>query len=53
MIDYGSKKKRRNAEFLQRQAKRAKSKEKRRRYIEAINSGNIEQMADAMGVRLK
>jgi len=49
----GSKKKARKKLFLQRQARRNEAKKKHLEYIEALNSGDIEQMADVMGVRLK
>lgn len=49
----GSKKKARKAAFLDREAKRNSVKLKRSRYIDAINSGNIETMANAMGIKLK
>jgi hypothetical protein len=49
----GSKKKVRKAAYLERQAKKAAAREKNLKYIEAMKSGNVEQIADAMGVRLK
>ena len=49
----GSKKKARKKAYLERQERKQKDIEKRRIYYEAMNSGNIEQIADAMGIRLK
>jgi len=49
----GSKKKARKAAFLERQAMRESRRQSQRRYIDARNSGNIEEMADAMGVKLR
>ena len=47
------KKKKRRADFLTREAKRTKKKEADRKYSEEMDSGNIEKMATAMGVKLK
>ncbi len=49
----GSKKKARKVFFLKRQEKRNNLLEKQRKYDEAMNSGNLQTMADAMGIKLK
>jgi len=48
-----SKKKKRHTDYLAREAKRAAKKEADKKYREAINSGDLEKMASAMGVELK
>ena len=48
-----SKRKKRHADFLTREAKRAAKKEADKKHSEAMDSGNIEKMASAMGVKLK
>lgn len=49
----GSKKKARKENFLKRQQKRKDILEKQIKYNEAMNSGNLQTMADAMGIKLK
>ncbi|MHB8362431.1 MAG: hypothetical protein ACYDBX_02325 [Patescibacteria group bacterium] len=53
MNTYGSKKKKRYAEYLQREAKREQLKKQKDRYNEIMRKGNIEEMATIMGIRLK
>ena len=48
-----SKKKKRQAEWAKREEKRAAKKKVAEKYEEAIKSGDIEKMAQAMGVKLK
>ncbi len=48
-----SKKKKRHAAFLIREAKRAAKKEADKKYSEAMDSEDIGKMAAAMGVKLK
>lgn len=48
-----SKKKKRREAWLKREAKRNQKRELNKRYNEAMRSGNIEEMAAAMGVKLK
>jgi hypothetical protein len=53
MKDYGSKKKRRRAEFLKRKGAKEQEKLRTENYNRVMREGNIEQMAEAMGVKLK
>ena len=48
-----SKKKKRREAWLKREAMRNQKRELNKRYNEAMRSGNIEEMAAAMGVKLK
>ena len=48
-----SKRKKRHVAFLIREAKRTAKKEADKKYSEAMDSGDIEKMAAAMGVKLK
>lgn len=48
-----SKKKRRLEEYLKRQAKRDAEKKRVEDYKKALNEGNLEEMAKAMGIKLK
>jgi len=48
-----SKKKKRRVDFIAREAKRKSKKITDEKYIEAIDSGDIEKMASVMGVKLK
>jgi len=48
-----SKKKKRREEFLKREAKRRLEKEELRRWEKAIESGDIEEMAAAFGIKLR
>lgn len=48
-----SKRKKRHAEWLKRQAKRAAKKKADQAREEAMNSGNIEKMAESFGIRLR
>ena len=52
-MNLGSKKKKRKALYIARQKKKADEKEKQRKYVNAINSDDIEITAEAMGLRLK
>ena len=53
MKDYGSKKKKRRAEFEARKFKREQEKKRIENYNKVMREGNIEQMAAAMGIPLK
>ena len=48
-----SKKKKRHASYLAREAKRIVKKEADIKRIESMESGDIEEMAKAMGIKLK
>lgn len=48
-----SKKKRRHAEWLKREEKRKAKQNAEKRCREAMRSGDIERMAEVMGVRLR
>ena len=47
--DYGSKKKKRFAEYLMRESKRKAERER----AEKIKSGDIEEVVEALGVKVK
>jgi len=49
----GSKKKSRRKQFAERESKRRQDRLRSLKYTEAVNSGNIEEMANAMGIKLK
>ena len=51
--DYGSKKKKRRAEFLLRESKRKAKRKAEWERAENIKSGNIAEAAEALGVILK
>ena len=48
-----SKKKKRRAAFLVRETKRIERKEADKKHNEAMNTGDIEKMASAMGLKVK
>ena len=48
-----SKRKKRDAEFKKRQAKRDAKKKRDQQISDALGSENIEEMANALGIRLK
>ena len=51
--DYGSKKKKRFAEYLMRESKRKAKRKAEWERAEKIKSGNIAEVAEALGVKLK
>ena len=48
-----SKKKKRQAEWIKREEKRTMKKKAAEKYKEAMESGDIEKTAQAMGIKLK
>jgi hypothetical protein len=53
MKDYGSKKKKRYMRFLERENKRKQEKISQESYSKIMRTGNIEEMAKAMGIKLR
>jgi hypothetical protein len=51
--DYGSKKKKRKAEYEKRKAQKDQEKLRIENYNRVMREGNIEQKATAMGLKLK
>lgn len=53
MKQYGSKKKKRREEYLQRETKRKMERERLANYNKVMREGDIEQMAAVMGIKLR